>query len=314
MERPEVKVAVEPRLNAVVVTGPRSVLEVADQVVAELDIDPGKAMEQRSLRVITLQNSDAQTLAANLNAVFAEEQGKEPAPTIRVDPQSNSLIVRATPAQMAQVDELTKKLDAATINSNRQMRMVSVDKSRVDAELLAKTLQRLMEQQGGVKVEVISAEDLLKQNGKEEKKEDAPPKKTGALDASSPASAVVAAASDAGVLNHGLEARATRGLRSQGLSRGSWLQGAIGALVVGAVEPEAEVQPATGLADKDGAGVTIAVDKATNSIMLVGSPRLDRIRSWRRWRRNCRDGDARAADGRVRIVNLLRHRWMWEAR
>ncbi len=43
-------------------------------------------MEQRSLRVITLQNSDAQTLAANLNAVFSEEQGKEPAPTIRVDP------------------------------------------------------------------------------------------------------------------------------------------------------------------------------------------------------------------------------------
>jgi type II secretion system protein D len=259
VERTEVRVAVEPRLNAVVVTGPKSVLEAADQVVAELDIDPGKAMEQRSVRVITLQNSDAQTLAANLNAVFAEEAGKEPAPSIRVDPQSNSLIVRATPAQMAQVDELTKKLDAATVASSRQMRMVPVDKSRVDAELLAKTLKRMLEQQGGVKVEVISAEELLKQQ-EEQKKEDGP-KKIGMGPSAAP-SAIA------------------RGERSQGL--GDWMSGAVAAIVMGSIDPEPPApaeQPVTGASlVEDASGVTIAVDKATNSIMLVGSPRVtDRL-------------------------------------
>ena len=86
----------------------------SEKGVAELDIDPGKAMEQRSVRVITLQNSDAQTLAANLTAVFAEEQGKEPAPTIRVDPQSNSLIVRAH--RSASVRPPTRTLSARSLS------------------------------------------------------------------------------------------------------------------------------------------------------------------------------------------------------
>ncbi len=54
-------------------------------------------------------------------------------------------------------------------------------------------------------------------------------------------------------------------------------------LVIGTVEPGGPLTPSPSLLeplsdDKDGAGVTIAVDKATNSIMLVGSPRLtDRL-------------------------------------
>ena len=249
-EQPQVRVVAEPALNALVVSGPRNVLEVAEQVIAQLDVDASQRAGDRTVRVITLQNADAATLATNLQAVFAEEKGKDPAPTIRVDAQSNSLIVRATTDQLAQVDELTRKLDAAAVSGSRQMRMVSVDKSRVDAELLASTLRRLLEQQGGVKVEVISAEELLKQNGKDKPQE--PPKKVGSAD--------------------------DRGLRSQ---VGGATGGVVAAAVVAAVlaQPGETAQPgAAPQPEGEEAGLTIAVDRATNSIMLVGSPRLtDRI-------------------------------------
>ncbi len=253
-DRPNVRVMADPVLNALVISGPLNIIEVAEQVAGELDMDPQDRGGERSVRVITLQNSDAAALAANLQAVFAEDVSAAPKPTIRVDTQSNSLIVRATPAQMTQVDELTRKLDDASVNSSRQMRMVSVDKSRVDAELLASTLKRLLEQQGGVKVEVISAEELLRQQG----------------GGSSPASGVtpekqapkkIGAADD-------------RGLRSPTLSgtlaaRSPWSDVLVAAFF--AVQQPEEPVAETG-------GVTIAVDKATNSIMIVGSPRLtDRL-------------------------------------
>jgi len=274
---PQIRVIAEPNLNSIIVSGPRNVLEVAEQVVTELDIDPAQRAGERSVRVITLQNSDASTLAANLQAVFAEEKSKDPAPTIRVDSQSNSLIVRATPMQMAQVDELTKKLDAAAVNSSRQMRTVGVDRSKVDAELLATTLKRMLEQQGsGIKVEVISAEELLKQNGK----------KSGQLDEQG---------TDRGSRSQGLTTRVTSrsAPSSAGATPGSlWFS--ILATTIG-VQPEAAAAPAApssapaaatpaqpvpppAPAEPDDTGVTIAVDKASNSIMLVGSPRMtDRL-------------------------------------
>ena len=262
-ERPKVRVAAEPRLNSVVVSGPRALLDVAEQVVAELDADPALrgATPQRLVRVVTLRNSDADALAANLTAVFAEETTGEARPTIRVDAQSNSLIVRASPAQMTMVEELTKKLDSATVTTTRQMRMVPVDRSRADAELLARTLQRLLQQQGGIKVEVISAEQLLRGAPAEPAAEE--PKKVGAAPSDQP-----------------------RGSRSPRLSGREGALAGIGRIaavaahaaamaftqpVVDGTAPDAEAGDDAGVA-------TIAVDRATNSLLFIGSPRItDRL-------------------------------------
>ncbi|MBS0196736.1 MAG: hypothetical protein JSR77_08260 [Planctomycetes bacterium] len=239
-EKPKVHVAAEPRMNAIVISGPRAVLDVAEQVVAELDIEGGASPDGgRPVRVISLRNADATELAANLSAVFADEKGKEAPPTVRVDAQSNSLIIRGSQAQMATVDELVKKLDNATVNSSRQLRMIPVDKSRVDAELLARTLKRLIEQQGGAKVEVISTDELLKRQGKDV------PKKSSLLwnlDGPVPVKAAVFAA----------------------------------AMAI-ATEPEV-VGPPSSNDNPDDTDATIAIDSATNSIILVGPPRLtDRL-------------------------------------
>ena len=65
-----IKVAAEPRLNAVVLTGPVGLLEVGEQIVRELDADGASAVSPRPLRVITLDNADATTIAESVVALF----------------------------------------------------------------------------------------------------------------------------------------------------------------------------------------------------------------------------------------------------
>jgi type II secretion system protein D len=231
-----VRVAAEKSINAIIVTAPVAALDAAEQIIAELDVDPAtiSGRLERPVRIITLQNADATELASSVQAVLAEERsGVEPA-VVRVDKASNSLIVRAGAEQMKSIEELAQRLDSATLSSSRQMRMISVDRSKADAELMARTLQKLLEQQGGVKVEVIPAEQLLR---KEE------PKKTGNV----------------------------APFRGPGGPVGAFMQVWIAAAV--AWQPEAPKA-----AQQETAGVTIAVDPATNSLIVVGSPRLtDRL-------------------------------------
>ncbi|MEX2217316.1 MAG: secretin N-terminal domain-containing protein [Phycisphaerales bacterium] len=119
------------------------------------------------VRIIPLANADAGELAATIQALMAPLRPGEIAPVLRVDRPSNALLVRATPEQMTGIEEMARKLDAATTDGARQMRMVTVDRSRADAALMAETLKRLLEQQNGVKVDIITVDELL---GRPEKK------------------------------------------------------------------------------------------------------------------------------------------------
>lgn len=162
---PEVRVAVEPRLNAVILSASGAMLDVAEEMVRQLDVDPDMdPAKQRFVRVIALHNADAKEVAGNLEAVLADEMtaGEVNQPVIRVDQSSNSLIVRATDKQFELIDVLINDLETATIAGARQMRMIPIDRSRADAKQTAETLRRLLEQSGGPVVEVITIEDLLK--------------------------------------------------------------------------------------------------------------------------------------------------------
>ncbi len=53
------RVAAEPRLNALVVTGPVGLIEAAEQIVKELDADRADGESGRSVRVVPLANADA---------------------------------------------------------------------------------------------------------------------------------------------------------------------------------------------------------------------------------------------------------------
>ncbi len=239
-----VRVAAERRLNAVVVSAPLPILELAEQMVAELDAEAHteRGESRRFVRVIPLTNADAVELSANIAAVFAEEESVEPPPTVRVDRGSNSMVVRATESQMAIIEGLAREIDDATLTTSRQMRMIPVDRSRADAAVMAETLRRLLEQRKGVKVEVISVDELLK----------APDSK-------------------------GSDARrdAPDGLRhdapAPGIHRA--IAAAVAMSAVAMQNTPAAAQPATTPARPD-EDVVIAVDPVTNSLMIVGSPRM----------------------------------------
>lgn len=170
-----VRVSAERRLNAVVVSAPTPLLELAEQIIADLDSDQSlRGVPERSIRVITLVNADASELARNVEDVFtADDSPTDPPPLIRVDTASNSLIVRATVSQMATIEDLASKLDEATLTTSRQLRMIPINRSKADAAMIAETLRRLIEQQGGATVEVISSEELLKRSEEPRKSGDA---------------------------------------------------------------------------------------------------------------------------------------------
>ncbi len=268
-EPPRVRVVAETRLNALVVSGPRAIIDMAEDVVRTLDV-PGGDGPDRAVRVLTLRNADAAELARSLEAVYRDAPGGEVPPVIRVDTSSNSLIVRGSPGQMRSVEELASSLDAASVAASRQLRTIPVDPSRVDAELLARTLQRLMEQQGGVKVEIISADELLKRTrpgaAAPPAEEPAKPRTHNDRRERSPRGADALHAALALAVAFPDPALPDSGAQTQPASPAP-------------APAPIPAQPAPAQPDPiaDG-GLTIAIDKATNSLIVVGSPRMtDRL-------------------------------------
>ncbi|MBC7834694.1 MAG: hypothetical protein H7Y88_06285, partial [Phycisphaerales bacterium] len=249
-----IRVAAENRLNAIVVTGPVALLEVAEQIVSQLDVQSGGAASISAVRVISLNNADASELAASITAVFADDPSGGQPPTVRVDKASNSLIVRASDEQLATITDLASKLDAATLTTSRDLRMISVDRSKADAGVMAQAIQRLLEQRGGVKVEIISTEDLLKR----QVPAPAPPDNRGGFVAPNAAPTQLAAST-----------RALAPLIAT-LAMGSFDPDPVTPSTEPDTAPPA-VQPASNPPEPP---VTIAVDPATNSLVVVGSARM----------------------------------------
>ncbi|GIW73988.1 MAG: hypothetical protein KatS3mg103_0510 [Phycisphaerales bacterium] len=287
--RPAVRVIAEPQRNAVVVSAPRPMLDLAREVAAELDV-PGRegGAGGRVVRLVALRNADAAQVAQNLTDVLTTTQGGVTPPTIRVDAGSNTLIVRATPAQMAEIEDLARRIDQATLVGSRQLRLVPIDRSRADAASVAQALRQLLEQQGQVKVQVIGVEELLER--------DAPIGPGGAL----PMRRDSLAEAMAGALLAGVQA-AEAAQRSDGQA-GQGEPDEQGDADGTDDEPDGPGPgPGSGPGSGSGSGVgdgaagqdraadgaqassgevTIAVDRATNTLVVVGSPRMtDRLAS-----------------------------------
>lgn len=270
-----VRVAAEKRLNALVISAPTGVMDLAEQMIRELDAAPdgssGAARGGRAVRVLTLRNSDATELARSIEAVFADESATAEPPTVRVDAQSNSLVVRADAEQMRTIEGLVNELDAATVAVSRQVRMIPVDRSRMDAGLLARQLQRLLEERGGVKVQVISTSELLDRAREpgEDDDDEPDPQGRGPSGAAPPNPSTP-------------DEPAASARREDGSARACgvlpWI---LASTALGAAEPPESAPGSRGQAQAEGAQppddtgeVTIAVDPVSNSLIVVGSQRL----------------------------------------
>jgi type II secretory pathway component GspD/PulD (secretin) len=167
-------VRAEPQTNSLIISALPGVLNLTQEMIAQLDIDPSQASgaAAKSVQVLVVENADAGQIAANLDAMFNAPGhpgggGPQSKPTIRVDAASNSLLIRATDAQYQMIQEVVAKIDKATIASSRQMRMVAIDPSKATAEEVARSLQRMLDRGDGSKVQVISLEELIEQRTKD---------------------------------------------------------------------------------------------------------------------------------------------------
>ncbi len=183
-EAEQIRVAAERRLNAVVLTGPAASVEMAEQIIKQLDTDSSTpAADTRVLRILTLDNADAASTGETVEAMFDGATGDAP-PVVRVDTGSNSLIVRATMRQLGEIETFVETLDRATMISSREIRTIPIDPSRADAQRMAEAVRRLLEQRGTTGVEIISAEDLFAPETEDRRGSDARPvRPSGLLDA-----------------------------------------------------------------------------------------------------------------------------------
>lgn len=283
MDRAPVRVAADARLNAVVVSGPPSVLEIADQMVAQLDVAPAPQGGPASVRVVTLRNADAADLAQTIAQMFANDPSGAPAPIVTANPGANSLVVRATDAQHQQIDAVVSKVDAAAGIAGREMRSVALDPSRGDAAELARMLERSLSREGRSGAEVVTVEELMRRA-----QQQASPAAGAAPAAPAPAPDANPAAPPAPPAPPA-DAPAPKAPPAAGgqacvgppLPRVAALLAA--ALLAQAPAPSAAQAPAPPASDAappapsadagDPDRVTIAIDPATNSLVILGSKR-----------------------------------------
>ena len=258
---PALRVIADERLNAVVISATPTALDAAEEMLRQLDVTPGTESD-RSVKVLTLRNGDAGEVAKSLADIFETDDGTETPPVIKVNVASNSLLVRANEKQHRMLGEIVTRLDSAALASSRSLKSVPLDPSKGDAEEVARLLRRLMEQADG-EVEVITVDELLKR-----------------YDAPKPAGNSQSSTMELDAV----PANGHPGMRGPGWppalpARLAFVQLAFAQVEPpkAAQEPPAQADAAAGAASSDatsaGDGVTVAVDKDSNSLLLLGSPR-----------------------------------------
>ncbi|MFM1803492.1 MAG: Type secretion system protein precursor [Planctomycetota bacterium] len=251
---PKLRVIADERLNAVVISATPTALDAAEEMLRQLDVAPGGEAD-RTVRVITLRNGDAAEVAKSLTDIFETDDGTEVPPIIKVSVASNSLLVRASEKQHAMLETIVSRLDSAALASSRSLRSVPLDPSQGDAEDVARLLRRMMQQSDG-EVEVITVEELLKRY-------DEPKPAAGSQSRLFDAQPVAPARPFVPGWPPSLPVR---------LAFITQVFAQVDAREAASARQE---DAASGGAGEDGSGdgVTVAIDKDSNSLLLLGSPR-----------------------------------------
>lgn len=266
-----VRVMPERRLNAVIVSGPASVITLAEQIVRELDVEREGAGPDRVVRVIALRAGDAAEAQRTLETIFVGEDEAVPGPSIAVDRAANAVIVRGSAEQVAEVEAVLMRLDDAASAGSRQLRTLRVDRARTDAGELARVLREVLARREGLTVEVISADELLAPAAERE---------------------TVPAGDEPvqGPASHSVPERATH-----------WLPMVLGAMATAQAGDRAPALVGGGQDAAEAADVVIAVDEETGTLIFLGAERVsDRVIELAREIVS----ELPAEPGRVRVVEL----------
>ena len=239
-----VRVIADNRLNAVVVAGPPAVLNAAEQIVSQLD-QPSSNSADRSVRVLAIRNADATEVAVSLGELFSIAESGQLPPLIRVNRASNTLLVRATPGQFKEIEQVVGDIDDAAVNVAKELRTVPIDPNRGRAEDIARMLERMLDRPDDDRVRIVPMDELIKRQ-----QEDASGSKE--KDASS-----------SGKVSMGT---AVRGLVASVLMAGA--ASATGPLPAEETATETSQQEES----EDNAEIIVAIDPETNSLVVLGAP------------------------------------------
>ena len=243
--------------------GEWTALDAAEEMLKQLDVAPGTESD-RTVRVITLRNGDAAEIAKSLADIFETDDGTETPPVIKVNVASNSLLVRANAKQHTMLETIVSRLDSAALASSRSLKSVPLDPSKGNAEEIARLLRKMMEQANG-EVEVITIDELLRRyDSQPDGGKDAPksaPKPAG--NSQSSAAPFDTTTAPARAFSSGWPPALPARLAFLALA---FAQAA-------PVDAGAQADGKSGAKDEAKDGVTVAVDKDSNSLLLLGSPR-----------------------------------------
>ena len=260
-----VKVLADDRLNAIVATGSIGALNAAEQIVRQLDV-PTNDRNGRRIRVLEVVNADASELAETLDELFASSDDGTSPPLIRVNLASNTLLVRAEASQFTQIEEIVRDIDDASINVARELRTVPIDPGRSSAADVARMLERLLDREGDDRVKVVPLDKLLE----ERDSKDGDRKVSGVFGGRSGLRGLVASA---------VLAVVPVALPSDPVINDPSVSQTESVLADPQESPAKDPEPATPkVEEEDEAEIVIAIDPATNSLVVLGPPReLDRL-------------------------------------
>ena len=137
---PGVTVVAYPALNWIVVRAPEKKLEVAAELIEQIDKEKPPELD---IHVIPLENADAENLSRELGGLFRERRRTEdPRDRVEIgaDTRANALIVRASTENFKLIQEIIQSLDT---EDSRQTETRSFPLSFADAVDVAEQLNQL---------------------------------------------------------------------------------------------------------------------------------------------------------------------------
>ncbi len=129
--------------NALLLIGRRECVNTVVELVQRLD---RPVAPESQFRVFQLKHAPVETVKTMVDEFFAERGGLGTRVQVTVDFRSNSLILHASPRDIAEAAELIKKVDISTSQAVNELRVLHLENSL--AEELAPILQEAINSQG----------------------------------------------------------------------------------------------------------------------------------------------------------------------
>ncbi|MFP4104932.1 MAG: secretin N-terminal domain-containing protein [Phycisphaerae bacterium] len=128
----DVRVAAITATNSITVQSTSTKIALADELIQTYDT--AEAGKQSGVHIISLENAQAETLAASLQAMLPPaRRGRPQEVYVHADTLTNSVLLRAPEAQRKMLEEMVAKLDQATIDQARETRIIRLKHASAQA-------------------------------------------------------------------------------------------------------------------------------------------------------------------------------------